>query len=350
MAIYRSEMSVPIRVDTSGTRQPTVVPIVTERGYSTLGGKSASSSSWLDKSHDDDLFGRFNDSLMSARRSDSERWFEDMRRRFDERRRQWDAEMREMRSSFFNTPTFPLSRPETLSSVPSHHHSPPSNAEDCPVVTSYERGMDGNLHFLAQFDVQPFHQDDVHVTVRDSQIIVTAVREQRIGTSSTSKQVTRTVDLPKGAQEPLITASISVDNILLVDVPIGSTAHSLSFNTTSGSSGTSGLTTPSTISGTGRSSHLSSRASPTPSFLSTQTRPRFHVEIPVGSDYKPEEIQIRTLNNRVYVSARHEEKKSNRSTFREFSKEYDIPDHIDPKSISARLDYGILHLEGSALP
>ncbi|KAH9285961.1 Major egg antigen [Echinococcus granulosus] len=349
MAIYRSEMSVPIRVDTSGTRQPTAVPIVAGKGYSTLGGKSASSSSWINKSHDDDLFSRFDDSLVSARRSDSERWFEDMRRRFDERRRQWDAEMREMRSSFFNTPAFPLSRPEILTSASSHHHSPPSTAEDCPVVTSYERGVDGNLHFLAQFDVQPFHQDDVHVTVRDSQIVVTAVREQRIGTSSTSKQVTRTVDLPRGAQESLITASISADNVLLVDVPVGSTTQSLSFNTTPGSSGTSGLTTPSTLSGTGRSSHLSSRASPAPSFLSTQTRPRFHVEIPVGSDYKPEEIQIRTLNNRAYVSARHEERRSNRSTFREFSKEYDIPDHIDPKSIRARLEYGVLHLEGSAL-
>lgn len=347
MAFYRSEMSVPIRVDASANRQPTAVPIVTKRNYNTLSGKSTSSNPWFDKPHED-FFGCFDEPLMSSRRSDSERWFEDMRRRFDERRRQWDAEMQEMRSSFFNTPAFPLNKADPLSLISSRRYTPPStNSEDCPVVTSYERGSDGNLHFLAQFDVQPFHQDDVHVTVRDRQIVVTAVREQRVGTSSTSKQITRTVDLPKGAQESHINASISADNILLVDVPFTSASQGIySYNTISGSSGTSGLTTPSTISGTGRSSHLSS---PAPSYIIAQTKPKFHVEIPVGSDYQPEEIQIRTLNNRVYVSARHEEKQANKSTFREFSKEYDIPEHIDPKSISARLEYGILHLEGSSL-
>ncbi|VDL29782.1 unnamed protein product [Hymenolepis diminuta] len=348
MSIYRTEMSVPIRVDTGVSRQPTVIPIITDKGYSTLGGKSTSSTSWFDKSHDD-FFGKFDDPLMGTRHSDSERWFEDMRRRFDERRKQWDAEMREMRSSFFNTPTFSPSKSDPLSSISSRRYTPPSSSsEDCSVVTSYERGVDESLHFLAQFDVQPFHQEDVHVTIRDGQIVVTAVRERRIGTSSTSKQVTRTVDLPKGAQETLISASISADNILLVDVPIGSTSHGLSsYNTISGSSGTNSLTTPSTISGTtGRGSHLSS---PTPSYIITKAKPKFHVEIPVGSDYQPDEIQIRTLNNRIYVSARHEEKLSNRSTFREFSKEYDIPEHIDPKSISARLEYGILHLKGTSL-
>ncbi|VDD76730.1 unnamed protein product [Mesocestoides corti] len=346
MAVYRSEMSVPIRIETSGIQQPTIVPVVSEKDYGTLGGKS-SSSTWFEKSHDD-LFGRFDDTLMAVRRSDSERWFEDMRKRFDERRRQWDAEMRQMRSSFFNTPTFPMSRPETSGHF-ARRHSPPPSYDDCPVVTSYERGEDGNLHFLAQFDVRTFLQEEVSVVVREGQIVVTACREQRIGTSSTSKQLTRTVDLPKGAQESLITASISADNILLVDVPIEPHAQSPAFTTASGSSGRSCLTTPSTLSGTGRSSHLSSRASPAPLSINVHSKPRFNVEIPMGSDYLPNEIQIRTLNNRVYISARHEERLSNRNTFREFSKEYDIPEHIDPKSISARLEHGILHLEGSAL-
>lgn len=348
MAIYRTEMSIPIRVDTGASRHPTVVPIITDKGYNSLGGKSASSNSWFNKSHDD-FYGRYDDPLMSTRHSDSERWFEDMRRRFDERRRQWDAEMREMRSSFFNTPNFSPNNPDPLSSISSRKYTLPlSTSEDCSVVTSYERGADGSLHFLAQFDVQPFHQDDVHVTIRDGQIVVTAVKEQRTGTSSTLKQVTKTVELPRGAKEALISASISADSILLVDVPVSSAGHGISStNTLSGSSGTISLATPSTTSGTtGRGSQLSS---PTPSYTISKTKPKFHVEIPVGSDYQPDEIQVRTLNNRVYVSARHEEKLSNRSTFREFSKEYDIPELIDPKSISARLEYGILHLEGTSL-
>ena len=339
-------MSVPIRIDASWNRQPTIVPIVKERSGSIFGETSDTSPLWFDKSHDDDLFGRLGESLIRSRHSDSERWFDDLRRRFDERRRQWDAEIRELRSSFFNSSTFPLIRPGPGGTIPASFHLPASsNRDDCPVVTGYERGVDGNLHFLAQFDVRRFHQDDVHVAVRDGQIIVSAIAESRVGTSSTSKQVTRTIDLPKGSKEADITASINIHNTLLIDVPIGSNVQNLPFNRTHSSSGMSGITSTSNLSESKRSTQL--LTTPTASFLSSHSKFNFHVEVPVGSDYHPEEIQIRTLNNRIYVNARHEEKQSNRSTFREFSKEYDIPEHIDPKTIIARLEHGILHLEGT---
>ncbi len=353
---HRSQMSVPVRVEVGGLRQPTntTVPISHERGYHTLGGSSTGSSGWFDKSHDDDLFSRFDDPpMLGIRRADSDRWFDDMRRRFDERRRQWDAEMRQMRSSFFTTPAFhPRVEERILTAAPISPPQPisPPVPADCPVSTSYERGEDGSLHFLARFDVQAFNQDEVNVTVREGQIVVTASREQRMGGSSTTKQLIRTVDLPKGANETKIAASLSTDRILLVDVPIRPAIQSPAFTSMSGSSGTSDLATPSTLSGTGRSSHISSRSSPAPTYSIVAAKPLFHVEIPVGGDYQPNEIQIRTLNNRVYISARHEERLSNRNTFREFSKEYDIPEHIDPKSINARLEHGILHLEGTALP
>lgn len=346
--LHRSEMSVPVRVEIGGPRATnTTVPIAHEKGYNTLGGSSMATSSWFDRSHDD-LFGRLDDPMLSLRRSDNDRWFDDMRRRFDERRRQWDAEMQHMRSSFFTNPVLLPSTTNTQGTTSSLLEP----ASECPVATNYERRDDGSQHFLARFDVHAFDQDDLNVSVRDGQIVMTAAREQRSGNNSTKKQLIRTVDLPKGVDEGLISASISMDKVLLVDAPIRQAIKSPTF-TSLGSSGMSDVGTPSSISGTARgSSHVSLRSSPPllpASYSLVAAKKKFHVEIPVGADYLPNEIQIRTLNNRVYISAHHEERLSTRNTFRDFSKEYDIPEHIDPKSINARLEHGVLHLEGSAL-
>ncbi|CAH8852847.1 unnamed protein product [Trichobilharzia szidati] len=72
---------------------------------------------------------------------------------------------------------------------------------------------------------------------------------------------------------------------------------------------------------------------------------RFCLELPIDSEYSPSEIQIKTLNRRIYVKARHEERGLNRTAVREFSKEYDIPDHVDPESLTAKFSNGILYIE-----
>ncbi|BHF57855.1 hypothetical protein SprV_0100080100 [Sparganum proliferum] len=359
MAAFRPEMSVPVRLEKSsggGTahqreKVSASIPISVSVGDRPVY-KSRSqfdSSFRRDPLTDypayfdrpgDDIFGRLEEPLSLRRSGDSEQWFEDMRRRFDERRRQWDEEMRKMREEFFT----PLGVSKGPRSDLSREFSPTPTTEH-PVSTHYDRDEDGRLRFVARFDVRDFNQEDLQVTFKNGQIVLFARRELRAPNSTSRKEFTRTVDLPKGVDDSQISASLSLDNILIVECPL----RTLAVGPPTQNSASSGSGTPTSMATSGRFSSRNLTASPT-STLSTSMRlspPNFHVEIPIGSDYEPGEIQVRTLNNRVYICAKHEERVSNRNTFRNFSKEYDIPEYIDPRSVTARLEQGVLYLEGT---
>ncbi|VDL89691.1 unnamed protein product [Schistocephalus solidus] len=350
-------MSVPVRLDKGGSathqreKVSTAIPISVSVGDRPVYKSRAHFDSsfrrdpiadypaYFDRAGDD-IFGRLEDPLPLRRSGDSEQWFEDMRRRFDERRRQWDEEMRKMREEFF----MPLGGPRGLRSDLSEELSA-TPATEHPVSTHYDRGEDGRLRFVARFDVRDFNQEDLQVTLKNGQIVLFARKELHAPNSTSRKEFTRTVDLPKGVEDSQISASLSADNILIVECPL----RTLAMGPPTQNSASSGSGTPTSTLASGRFSSRNLTASPS-SNLSTSLRlspPNFHVEIPIGSDYEPGEIQVRTLNNRVYICAKHEERVSNRNTFRNFSKEYDIPDYIDPRSVTARLEQGVLYLEGT---
>lgn len=347
-------MSIPVHVNRGSLPKKEVlissIPISrpTQRNANNLHLKSerlSSPNSWFDR-NSDDLLSRYEDPLSVRRLGNSDRWFDDMHRRLDDRRKRWDDEMEQMKNDFFK----PFSQKSPAPIEPySSSTSPPSSYA---VTTQFDRDEEGLLHFSAQFDTRDFGQDNVKVAIREGQIIVTAKTDSRSGTSTTSRQFTRSVDLPKGVQETEISAAMTADGILEVDCPIQPLRVQSPAFSGSSTSRTSDMRTPSSV---GPASRFSGNLSPVPQSISQNLAgklssfpPKFHIEIPIGTDYKPDEIQIRTLNNRIYITAKHGERVQNKNTFREFSKEYDIPDRIDPTSVNARLEEGILHLEGAA--
>lgn len=312
--------------------------------------------------------------------ADGNDWFEEMRRRFDERRRRWDEDVRRMRREFF-----------TLS--PRHHlltrsPSPPSMilphsrklSSSQPFSTSYETDPDGTVRFVANFDVNGFDPENMKVTVRDDELLVTAQTANKLGESSTTREYTRSVKLPSGADDRLAAATLTSDGILSISCPVKrhvrsrssarveSDVHSTdthdSFSPPSDSHG-SGENAAAQIVDRTRTRHIESTypsSSPHTPPSSTGTwavpyrrsmtssvmvRPKFRLELPIDSDYSPSEIQIRTLNRRIYVNARHEEHSVNRTAVREFSKEYDIPDNVDPESLEAKFENGMLYIEAA---
>ncbi|VDP67645.1 unnamed protein product [Echinostoma caproni] len=304
-----------------------------------------------------------------------------MRRRFDERRRRWDEDVRRMRREFF-----------TLSPRQHQHHhltrspSPPrmllphsrTLSSSQPFSTTYETDPDGTVRFVANFDVSGFDPEHMKVTVRDNELLVTARTERRMGGNSTTREYTRSVKLPTGANDHLAAATLTSDGILTISCPIRrhirsrssgrleSDVHSTdtrdSFSPPSDSH-TSGENTAAQIVDRTRTRHIES-GYPSSSLYTSPTstrswgtpyrrsmtssvamRPKFRLELPIDSDYSPAEIQIRTLNRRIYVNARHEERGTNRTAVREFSKEYDIPDNVDPESLEAKFENGMLYIE-----
>ena len=56
--------------------------------------------------------------------------------------------------------------------------------------------------------------------------------------------------------------------------------------------------------------------------------PRFDV-----SEYAPEEIMVKTVDNKLLVHAKHEEKGQGKSVLREYNREFLLPQGTDPEAI-----------------
>jgi len=64
------------------------------------------------------------------------------------------------------------------------------------------------------------------------------------------------------------------------------------------------------------------------------------------SQYKPEEIVVKTVDNKLLVHAKHEEKTDNRSVYREYNREFLLPKGTNPELIKSSLSKdGVLTVE-----
>ncbi|CAJ0917067.1 unnamed protein product, partial [Mesorhabditis belari] len=64
------------------------------------------------------------------------------------------------------------------------------------------------------------------------------------------------------------------------------------------------------------------------------------------AQYKPEEVTVKTIDNRLLVHAKHEEKSPQRTVFREYNQEFLLPRGTNPELISSTLSTdGVLTVE-----
>ncbi|KFM69864.1 Heat shock protein beta-1, partial [Stegodyphus mimosarum] len=64
------------------------------------------------------------------------------------------------------------------------------------------------------------------------------------------------------------------------------------------------------------------------------------------SDYAPEEILVKTIDNKLKVTAKHEEKTSNKTIYREYNREFLLPTGTNPELIKSSLSKdGVLTIE-----
>jgi len=74
---------------------------------------------------------------------------------------------------------------------------------------------------------------------------------------------------------------------------------------------------------------------------SKQLKLRFDV-----SQYTPEEIVVKTVDNKLLVHAKHEEKSDSRSVYREYNREFLLPKGTNPEAIKSSLSKdGVLTVE-----
>lgn len=78
----------------------------------------------------------------------------------------------------------------------------------------------------------------------------------------------------------------------------------------------------------------------------TNTENEFRVNMDV-QHFKPEEIKITTKDNKVVISAKHEERPDEHGyIMREFTRSYVLPKDVDPKTVTSSLNQtGVLTLK-----
>jgi len=55
------------------------------------------------------------------------------------------------------------------------------------------------------------------------------------------------------------------------------------------------------------------------------------------AQYTPEEIVVKTVDNKLHVHAKHEEKSDTKSVYREYNREFLLPKGTDPEQIRSSL-------------
>lgn len=66
----------------------------------------------------------------------------------------------------------------------------------------------------------------------------------------------------------------------------------------------------------------------------------FQLTVDIGSDFLPQDLTVKTVDRKLVVTARHEEKAPGRSSCRQFNREFEIPEGVDPNLVTASLAPG----------
>ncbi|XP_045177258.1 uncharacterized protein LOC123537534 [Mercenaria mercenaria] len=331
----------------------------------------------------------FKDDLSFAERQS--RVWGDMERDLERRRREWEDEIERMRKDFFTLKPEDNGRLESISDKFKMGDSLKDEARG--VV---EQDEHGKPVFRVRFNVATYQPEEVSVKIDTNKLIVHAKHEEKSGNKSVSREYSREVDLPRDIDAMALQCSISTDGILTVEAPMPSqqygavkdggtpraipmehiiqtsTApppvasgarntpppvqpqqqqtlqhqpqqqkHSSTFTTfLSGASPQKSQTTQPVTSFPPQSPPQAMSSPPPPppqasSFSNIQESDRkFKVDVDI-EDFAPEELSVKTVDRKLVISAKREEKLGNRTSTKELNREIHLPDTVDPYSVKA---------------
>nr|CAH8825319.1 unnamed protein product [Trichobilharzia regenti] len=223
----------------------------------------------------------------------------------------------------------------------------------------YEIGNDGKLHFKVRFDVKGFSPEDINVKTTDNGVVVSAKKVTQTNTSKSSREFCRMIELPQSIEQTKLECHLTDDGVLLLEAPVKNNDHkSVTFNNKPQlairpKSAFSRPTTPRN----GRKSPakpLILKGTPGPTIIDDGYKgKRLHVEIPIDPMYKSEDLCINVEpNNRLVVSGKHTKHtgegvrlRRTSSPSAQFTHSYEIPQAVDPSSITSEIVGNTLIIE-----
>ena len=249
---------------------------------------------------------------------------ERMQSRMEARRKDWDHEIERMRKDFFslkpsdNKPTDSLNR-----------GSPgPYSARDDK--------------FSVSFDVSQFKPEEIKVRTEDNKLIVHAKHDDIDGGRTSTREFSRQVDIPRHIDVHKLNSTMTSDGVLQVEsenpAPSYESLLNGRGNTFASSSQSSDRTSisdsfpPSSMPTLGGGSLKKG-----PVVTAEDGSKTLRMEVDIGAEFSASDLNIKTVDNKLQIHAKHEEKTAGRTSCREFSREFDLPDDVNPDAVTASM-------------
>ena len=304
--------------------------------------------------------------------------WEEMEDRMRKRREEWEKEVERMRNEFFTLKPFVNnSNSDSKENVvpPATMNKKKFFIEDMP---------NGEKIFKIMFDTSEFNAEEINVRTEGRRLIIHARHEEKSGNSSVVKEFNRKVDIPPEIDIDRLGCVLSADGVLTVEAPLPTPGYSRlpppqqqqqqQQQQAAAASSSLNALTPGVV--TNRGAAVQPAAAPAPSngqslpnsnfapsppsgpehspipsppsmspgrtapatgpiVTDADGRKRLRLLVDIGSEFKPEDILVKTIDKKLIISAKHEEKTSGRTLQREFNKEYELPDIVDPQTVNA---------------
>ena len=317
--------------------------------------------------------------------------FTEMQRNMEDelerRRKDWEKEVERMQHDFFNikTPTTSagqlsdeefdnVSRNVTvkLGSSPVSVRSPTTSVVEMNNTKSnFVDLADGSRMYRLRFDVAGFESSEVKVKAEGQKLFVAAWREIDHGNGHKStKQFNRQIDIPDSVNPDDLVATVSDDGYLNIEgvveetrrtpEPMLSPPHYYSVvSSRKRSPPGSPRVAPITPIMTPVSPHLTTTTvvgspsrygSTNPMVVSVNDTRKLKMAVDIGAEFHAPEVTIKVVGTKIQVHARHEETIGGRTSKREFSREFDLPERLEETTVRAVLgDDGKLVIGASVL-
>lgn len=236
----------------------------------------------------------------------------------------WEREMERMQKQFFRD--FDHHRPplQTTHSLPEtfHHHFPSSRPPMMPQANvmapppqeegtkeSYIADKDGNPRYVGRLNMGDVKPEELYISTSGRTVSLDVKQEFMEGNSTVTRKYTRSINLPENVDPKLLDASLEPDGTLILEAPVIVPEY--------------------------QKHRDQSFTTEWPVVSDPETHQRkIRQELPL-QDYKPDDIHVKTVDGKVVVTAEKEEIVGGATVRKEYHKAFDIPENVDPFSVTA---------------
>jgi HSP20 family molecular chaperone IbpA len=258
--------------------------------------------------------------------------FDDMHQRMEQRRRDWDSEVGKMRKDFFRLKPMEDRRDSSdnlferlsLDDIFYDDHEAKANSVET-----------GDKRFRVTFDVSQFKPEEICVSTENNKLVVHAKHEEAGSGSNVSREFKRQFDIPKHVDSQKLISTLSKDGILQIEAPVPAPAYQQIQETAQTHKFPAHVIAPLSSQKLQMGVQHEYRAGPVVTEKDGAKIMKLTVDI--GTDYKPEDISVKTVDKKLLVTARHEESSAGRTSVREFNREFELPGNVDPNSVTASM-------------